>query len=118
MPQSTDLMGLGMSSPLANLLGLDTIAVTAAGSTQATATAIKNELVELTATGADGAILPTSQIGTLFLIYNSSGSTGKVYVPVGHSLNGSSNGSLSMTTTQRALFWQYKASNWTYILSA
>lgn len=119
MPMTQDYMGLGMASQLASMAGNDPNAVTAAGTTQATATTIKQHLVEITATGSDGVIFPSlAKIGTPYFVYNSSGSTGKVYVPVGHSLNGTLNSSLSMTTTQRAIFWQYKRNNWTYVLSA
>lgn len=122
MAASDALMGYGMPPSLAGLLGTDPNLLPAAGTTQATAATIKAHNTEMTATGSDGVILPSgAQIGTLFYVFNSSGSNGKVYVPVGQNLVTTSatlNGSLTMTTGQRAFFYKYKVNNWTYNLSA
>ena len=121
MAQGTDLMGHSMPFGLASLLGNDPALIAAAGSTQAGAKTISDNtyLVEFTATGADGIILPTkAKIGTPFFVINSSGSTGLVYVPVSQYLNTTQNGSLSMTTHTRAIFIQYKLNYWLSILSA
>jgi hypothetical protein len=118
MPQSQDLMGVGEAWPLAALLGNDPQLLAAAGTTQATAALINNHSVEMTATGADGIILPLAHIGSPFYIFNSSASTGLLYVPVGHTLNTTLNGSLSIATHKAVIIWQYKLKFWATILTA
>src|SRR6185369_8863832 len=104
MPASQDLMGLGMNAILAQLVGQDPQAVTAAGTTQATARAASGDVIEMTATGSDGIILPTGPICQPFFVINSSASTGLVYTPVGSTLNGlASTTGLSLTTKSRAI---------------
>lgn len=118
MSTSTDLMGLGMGPFLASSFGNDNQLVVATGSTQLNAAPIQTTNTEMTATGADGIILPAGRIGSIHFVYNSSGSTGLVYVPVGHTLSGTLNGSLSMVTHKAAIFWQYKLKFWASNLSA
>jgi hypothetical protein len=121
MPQSQDLMGFGESPFIAGLMGNNPQPLTAAGTNQGTAALIEvpDTLVEMTATGADGITFQdTSLVGTPYWIINSSGSTGNVYVPSGHTLNTTLDGSLAMTTHQRAVFIQYKKGFWFSILSA
>ena len=122
MPLSADFLGVGMPPAFASLEGDDPQLVVAAGTTQATATQALSSLIEMTATGADGIILPSlgpnATIGNLFYVYNSSSSTGLVYVPVGHTLNNTLNGSLSLVTHKGAMFIQYKSKFWMSILTA
>lgn len=118
MSTSQDLMGLGMGPFLALSFGNDNQIVVATGNSQTTAAPIQTTNTEMTATGADGVILPGGRIGQVHFVYNSSGSTGLVYVPVGHTLSGSLNGSLSMTTHKSAIFWQYKLKFWAANLTA
>lgn len=119
MPTSQDLMGFGTPSQLAAMTGNDPVALTAAGSTQATATTITSHLVEMTATGADGLIMPSAaKIGTPYYIFNSSASTGLVYCPVGHTMNTTSNGSVSVATHKAVIIIQYKRLFWSSNLTA
>lgn len=119
MPTSQDYMGLGMPGQMAAMIGNDPVALTAAGSTQATATLITSHLIEMTATGADGLILPTTpRIGTPYWVFNSSASTGLVYCPVGHTMNTTSNGSVSVATHKGVVVIQYKRLFWMSILTA
>lgn len=119
MPTQTDLMGVGIPPLPAGILGNTPSALTATGTTQAGAAAMLTHLVEMTATGADGIILPSGAlIGTPYWVFNSSASTGLVYCPVGHTLNTTSNGSLSMATHKGAVFIQYKIKFWMSILTA
>lgn len=119
MPTQEDLMGFGMAHFLAAELGNDYQAVTAAGTTQATAALMKGNdyLVEMIgANGSNGIIFPTGQkIGTPWRVFNSNGSNaGLIYVPVGSSLNTVLNGSLSLPALKSAEFVQYKLNNWMY----
>lgn len=119
MPTQTDLAGLGMPVELAAVLGNQPVAVTAAGSTQAGATAITTHLTAMTATGADGLILPSAaKIGTPYWIFNVSASTGLVYCPVGHTMNTTSNGNVSVATHLLVVCIQYSNKKWASILTA
>jgi hypothetical protein len=118
MALQTDLMGAGMPYPQADKLGYNPQLVAAAGTTQTTAATTQSKLIEMTATGADGIILPNADIGTPVNVFNSSSSTGLVYVPVGHTLNTSLNGSLSLVTHKGAIFIQYRNKFWYSVLSA
>lgn len=119
MPQPTDLMGFGMSPFVAGELGNLPQSLAAAGTSQATAAAVYEHLVEMTATGNDGIIMPSgAKIGTPYYVYNSSASTGTVYVPVGHTLNQTANGGLSLVTHKSCFFMQYKTNMWFSNLTA
>lgn len=119
MARPSDLMGVGLPPTLAAMLGNEPLAQTAAGSTQATATAIRSHLITMTATGADGLILPSAaSVGTPYFVFNSSGSTGLVYCPVGQTMNTTSNGSLSIATHKMAMFIQVSKGVWASILTA
>ena len=119
MPQETDLMDVGMPSIQADQLGFSATNLTATGSAQTSAATILSQLVTMTATGSDGVILPTiATIGSPYWVYNSSGSNGTVYCPVGSTMNGSLNSSLTISTHKLAVFMQHSRNNWSSILSA
>lgn len=119
MARPQDLMGLGMPPTLASALGNEPQALTATGTTQGGAAAIRSHLVTMTATGADGIVLPSNAlVGTPYFVFNSSGSTGLVYCPSGQTMNTTSNGSLSVTTHKLAVFIQASKGVWASILSA
>lgn len=119
-----NLMGVGMPAEQAAQVGLSAIAaVTAAGTTAADATVLKKQqtFVNMTATGSDGVKLPAdADIGVEYIVYNSSGSTGKVYPPTSGTLNGdtATSGSKSLTTLKVARFIRYSSTGWIYILTA
>lgn len=92
MALAIDLMGVGMPSEQATLLGQSVLtAVTAAGTTAGTATALTNSQTAITsAAGANGVILPaTATLTRLFFIRNLAASTAalNVYPPTGGSIN-------------------------------
>jgi hypothetical protein len=118
MALQTDLMGTGMPWPQADKVGYNPQTVAAAGTTQTNAATTTSKLIEMTATGSDGIILGNVDQGTPCFVYNSSGSNGTVYVPVGHTLNNSLNGSLVVASHKMAMFVQYKNKFWGSILSA
>ena len=92
--------------------------LTAAGSTQATALAISADAnVFGTVASGTGAILSFSD-GARILVRNGGANALLVYAPVGGTMNGSSNGSLSIATTKNAEFVSRDGKNWYSILSA
>lgn len=121
---ATDMMGVGMPSEFASREGWPgTSAVSAAGTTATDATALlkAQRFVLLTATGSDGVKLPSdAELMVPYVVYNSSGSTGKVYPPTSGTLNGgtASSGSLSLTTLKLATFWRYSSTGWIFTLTA
>jgi len=120
MPTSTDLMGFGMNSYLAEAIGNDPVAVTGVGTAQVGAAKIKAEMAEITTAGGATAAILTSdaKVGTPYYAFNISSTAALVFVPVGHNLNGSLNASLSIAQNKLAMFIQYKKGSWASILSA
>lgn len=114
------LMGLGMPAQLSSLMGANPSALTTTGTTQGTAATLKSKNTELVTAGSQtGAIPPSSApIMEPYFITSQAATTGIVYVPVGHTLNGTLNGSVSVAQTKSVILWQYKRNNWTYILTA
>lgn len=93
MALNIDLMGVGMPAEQALLLGQSVLtAVTAAGTTAATATALVASQTQVTsAAGATGVILSaTATLTRLYFIRNLAASTAplKVYPPTGGTING------------------------------
>ncbi len=119
-----NLMGVGMPAEQAAQVGLSAIlAVTAAGTTAADATIIKKQttFVNMTASGSDGVKLPAdADIGVEYIVYNSSGSTGKVYPPTSGTINGdtATSGAKSLTTLKVAAFIRYSSTGWIMNLTA
>lgn len=122
MPIATTdaLMGFGFAAHQAALLGGNPNALTTTGTAQGTAAILKSRNTELvTAASQTGAIPPsTAAVMEPYFITNQAATTGVVYVPVGHNLNGSANGSVNVAQGKSVIFWQYKKNNWTYILTA
>ena len=126
MPQSTDLVGLGMATELARELGnTASTLVCLAQSTQTGAAKVLTTNVEVTAAGAttNSAILPTNaKVGTPFYFFCSTATSAIVYVPVADLLNGSANGGLTIAQNKGAIIWKYKIAAglgyWTSVLTA
>jgi hypothetical protein len=114
------LTGLGMPAQLADLCGAQpNKQAGAASSTQTGATLLTTQSVEVTAAGgANSFLLQDLGVNVPFHIFCSSSTSAVVFCPVGHNLNGSSNGSLTIAQNKAAIFWQYKKSNWTSLLTA
>lgn len=122
MPEGTSdaLLGLGMPAQLAAVLGGNPSILVCAGTTQTTAAVVKTKNVELTAAGGATGAIPPSIFPVMenIKLYNSSGTTAVIYVPVGHTLAGTLNGSLNLATTKACEIYQYKPKFWAYNLSA
>lgn len=87
MPLAIELQGLGFApAQLQTLFGKRAI-VAAAGAAQTDAAAITKSNVAVTgANGTTGVILPVCQVGESVTIVNDSGSTLKVYPPIGDAI--------------------------------
>ena len=126
MPQSTDLVGLGMAPDLAGELGhTASTLVCLATSTQTGAAKVLTKNVELTAADSshNSALLPsTAKVGNIYLFFTSTSTSAIVYVPVGDYLNGSQNAGLTVAQNKGAAMWRYKVSAgvgyWASILTA
>lgn len=122
MPEGTSdaLMGLGMPAQLAALLGGNPSVLVCAGTTQGTAATVKTKNVELTAAGGATGVIPPAIFPVMenILFFNSSATTAVIYVPVGHTLNGSLNGTLNLLQNKAAYIYQYKPKFWASNLTA
>lgn len=119
MAATSDLTGAGLPALLASLLGTTYAAVSAAGSATGDATVIKKAqtLIELTATGADGVRLPSdADVNAVYIIANTSGSSGIVYPPTGGTINGGT--SETLTTTIVGVFIRMTNTKWAGLLGA
>ena len=119
MPLVSDLMGLGMPAALATRLGNTPQTIAGAGATGGAATAIPVgqhiTLFTAASTTANGIIFATNAaVGTpqYVAVLSSSPTTGTIYCPVSGSMNGTSNGSVVLTTGKTAIFIQTSQSVW------
>ena len=63
--------------------------------------------------GATGAILPDGLVGTPHYVISVSGTAAKIYCPVGHTLNGTSNGGATFSAaTGMLIFIQSSKGVW------
>jgi len=109
------LAGSGRTAVKANGSGLS-----AAGTTQGTATAITKQTNQFTTVAASsGAILPSPEQGEFIFIANAGANALSVYPASGHSINAlANNAAFSMAVGKNALFWAATASKWYAFLSA
>lgn len=121
MPQVTDLMAAGMSWPLAQGLGNTAVTISAAGATVAAATTIQpnsNIVYVSTTTGAAAVAFSTAwSLGTpvYVAITATAAVSGTVCPPSGGLMNGSTNGTVTMSTGKTAVFIQTTATRWVSI---
>jgi hypothetical protein len=109
------LAGSGRAAVKANGSGLS-----AAGTTQGTATVITKQTNQFTTVAASsGAILPSPEQGEFIFIANAGANALSVYPASGHSINAlANNAAFSMAVGKNALFWAATSSKWYAILSA
>lgn len=114
MPQSQDLMGYSMPYNLAGELGNDSSTLTATGTSQGAAAAIRSHMVEVTAAGgATGVILPSNaKVGTPYYVASVGGTAAVVYCPSGKKLNGVTNGGATFSAAGLLVFIQTSLGNW------
>lgn len=122
MPLSTadSFTGFGVPAQLANLLGANASLLNCVGTAQSGAAVVLSRNTELnTSGGATAAVFP-SDAGVMqpYFIVNPDATTGLVFVPSGHTVNGSLNGSVSIAQNKAAIIWQYKPKFWASVLTA
>ncbi len=95
-------------------------ALSAAGSTQGTATVISKQTNEFTTVGSgQGAVLPSPEQGEFIFIANAGANALSVYPASGHSINALSvNTAFSVAAGKNAMFWAATASKWYSLLTA
>ena len=122
MTRNTDLMNFGFSWPAAQAEGYSSIAITAAGTTVADATACDNQnsIFILTATGSDGIRMNTAvPLMKPIFVVNTSASTGKVYAFTGGNFNGgSADAAISVLTHSAMMLMRVTTTLWISVLSA
>lgn len=118
----SELMGSGIAAEVAKLIGESRAAgLTAAGTTQGTATAIKssvNTFTTVTTASAEGARLPTKSVVArdVFTVINNGAGILKVYPPTGGSINnGSTNAAIQIQSGGDGRFMRTSSTAWTAI---
>lgn len=121
MATADALMGLGMPAQQAEQLGGNPSARgPGVGTAQVGAKTVISKNTELTPTAGQTAYVLPNALFQDFQLYNSAATavSALVFPPVGHTLNGSLNASLTIAQNKAAIMWQYKPSFWTSIVAA
>ena len=117
-----DLIGLGVSAELAKRIGFTPTTITTAGTSQTTATAVASQVKCIllnTASSQTGAVLSANLgQGEIVLASCATATTGLVYCPVGFTMNGTSNGSVSLAQNKAAIIWRTGATAFVSVLTA
>jgi hypothetical protein len=116
MPTQDDLAGLGMPTPLATVLGNQPSNLTCTGTSQTTAaTMLTRNLILNAQTSQTGAILQNnSKVGSPWWVANGTLSTTSavVYAPVGNTLNGVLNNSVTIAQNGFVIIFQSALKTW------
>lgn len=119
MAIAKDLMGLGFSAAQASGIGGQYAALTAAGSSQATATPVTASIVVVaSADGTKGLVLPACEVGAMITIFNNSGSTCPVYPDAGAAISvagtglGTANSAFSQLTYKATIYIRATSTQW------
>jgi hypothetical protein len=88
--------------------------ISAAGSTQATATALTKSFNEVTTVSSgQGVVLPSPEAGEIIMVANQGANALNIYPESGHSINNlSANAAQSLATDTRRLFFATSSSKW------
>jgi hypothetical protein len=119
--QSAKLIPTGISATSAlAICGDVATAITAAGTTQATATALAAAKNYVSTTAAStGVLLPQGNGGDIVFVYNGGANTLAVYPPVGSQINNlAANTAVSVATLKSAYFEYASATQLASLLSA
>src|ERR1700722_18417490 len=104
-----DLTGLGFSAQDSELLGAPVAKITGAGATlQSAAAVILSRAAELNpaAVTTNSFVIPSSaKVMNPYFLTNQQTASAYVFVPSGHTLNGTANGSVVIATGASAIIW-------------
>lgn len=119
MALAKELTGLGFSAQQASGIGGQYAPLTAAGSSQATATAVSASMIVVaSADGTKGLTLPAVEVGAEIWIFNNSASTCPVYPDVGAAIAvagtglGSANAAFSQLTYKTTIYKRVTSTQW------
>lgn len=119
MALAKELMGLGFSAGQASGIGGQYAALTAAGSSQATATLVSASMVVVaSADGTKGLVLPACEPGAEIWIFNNSASTCPVYPDAGAAIAvvgtglGTANSAFSQLTYKATIYKRLTSTQW------
>lgn len=121
MALAAEIMGGGISAGAADAIqGGINLTISAAGTTQGTATAIKtsNNYLSTVASGS-GVILPAAMQGDWIVIYNGGANAAAVYPPTGAKINSlSTNTAMTLGTNTACIYFCFSSTQWICDLSA
>lgn len=115
MPTADSLTGLGMPPQLAELMGGNPNVTVGTGTTQGAAAKILSKNTEVTpSAGNTGFIVPPiTSIFDPYFLSNPTATAGVIYVPTGHTINGTLNPTnVAIPANSSLIIWQYKPKFW------
>lgn len=121
MTQAKNMMPGGVPAGMAKAInGAVAATVSAAGTTQGTATSLKADINYIsTAAASSGVILPAAETSDSLIVYNGGANAVLVYPPLGAKINAAAtNGGVSVATGTRCDFTCVTATQWIGNLSA
>lgn len=121
MALAREIMGGGISAIAADAIqGGVNLTITAAGTTQATATALTTSNNQITtAASGSGVILPATQQGDWVVLYNGGANAVAVYPNVGAKINSlTTNGSALLAPNTACIYFCFSSTQWVCDLSA
>jgi hypothetical protein len=125
MALAKELMGVGFSAGQASNIGGQYVALTALGTSQATAAPVLASMVVIaSADGTKGVTLPACEAGAEIWLFNNSGSTCPVYPDVGAAICvpgtglGSANTAYSQLTYKTSIYKRVTSTQWLVNTSA
>lgn len=121
MALAREIMGGGFSAGSADAIqGGVNLTVSAAGTTQGTATAITTSNIYVsTAAANSGVILPATMQGDWLVIFNGGANPVTVYPPVGAKINAlATNGGAILATNTACIYFCFSSTQWICDLSA
>lgn len=121
MATQTDLMGLGMPGPLAQLLGNMPTTLAGIGTANTTGAIITSSMLELTTSSGQTAFIlrSTAGISRLFFLFNSSSTTALIYPPIGGNINqAGTDTALSLVQNKAVILWHFSPLVYRSVLTA
>lgn len=117
MAYVNDIIGLGLSPQVGNLIGESIkTGIAAAGNSQATAAQLThtvNVIATATATSADGVKLPTASTGARCIVINKSGETLDVWPATEDKIQGgSANAAVTQANNVNVTYYAVDGENW------